>query len=82
MAMMRAAQVLHPNGPLELIERETPQPGAGPHSHQGAGLRCLSWRPCDQQGLFPNIQYPRVPGHEAIGDRQRRDAGKPEFHHQ
>jgi D-arabinose 1-dehydrogenase-like Zn-dependent alcohol dehydrogenase len=67
MATMRVAQVPQPNGPLELVEREIPQPSAGQvHIKVQACGVCHS-DSVTKQGLFPNIQYPRVPGHEVIG---------------
>jgi D-arabinose 1-dehydrogenase-like Zn-dependent alcohol dehydrogenase len=67
MPKMRAAQVPYANGPFELIERDIPEPAAG-HVRvkvQACGV-CHS-DSATKEGLFPNIQYPRVPGHEVIG---------------
>ena len=64
---MRAAQVPKPNAPFELVEREIPEPGPG-HVRirvQACGV-CHS-DSITKAGLFPGIQYPRVPGHEVIG---------------
>src|SRR5215475_6625829 len=67
MAKMRAVQVTRPKGPLEMVEREIPEPGAG-----SARIRIQACGVCHsdsvtKDGLFPGIQYPRVPGHEIIG---------------
>src|SRR5262245_46471172 len=67
MATMRAAQVTRPNGPLELVERSIPEPGAGQ-----VRLRVLICGVCHsdslvKEGAWPGIQYPRVPGHEVAG---------------
>jgi D-arabinose 1-dehydrogenase-like Zn-dependent alcohol dehydrogenase len=67
MATMRVAQVSQPKAPLELVEREIPQPSAG-HVRikvQACGV-CHS-DSVTKEGLFPNIEYPRIPGHEVIG---------------
>lgn len=64
---MRAMQVTRAKGPLELVEREIPEPGAGlvRIKVQACGI-CHS-DSITKEGLFPNIQYPRVPGHEVAG---------------
>lgn len=67
MAKMRAVQVSRPNGPLELVERPIPEPPAG-HVRvkvQACGI-CHS-DVLTVSGVWPGIQYPRVPGHEVIG---------------
>lgn len=67
MAKMRAAQVSRPGGPLEIVEREIPQPGSGfvRIKVQACGV-CHSDQ-LTKDGYWPGIQYPRVPGHEVIG---------------
>jgi alcohol dehydrogenase len=67
MAKMRLAQVSRPGGPLEIVEREIPEPGPGfvRIKVQACGV-CHS-DSVTKDGLFPGIQYPRVPGHEVIG---------------
>jgi D-arabinose 1-dehydrogenase-like Zn-dependent alcohol dehydrogenase len=67
MATMRVAQVPQPNGPLELVEREIPQPSAGQVRIKVQACGVCHSDSVTKQGLFPNIQYPRVPGHEVIG---------------
>ena len=67
MATMRVAQVPQPNGPLELVEREIPQPSAGQVRIKVQACGVCHSESVTKQGLFPNIQYPRVPGHEVIG---------------
>jgi len=67
MATMRAAQVSRPSGPLEIVERPIPEPGAGQ-----VRLRVLACGICHsdslvKEGAWPGIQYPRVPGHEVSG---------------
>ncbi|HWA44881.1 MAG TPA: alcohol dehydrogenase [Hypericibacter adhaerens] len=64
---MRAVQVTAANGPFELVQREIPVP-------KGRQVR-IKVQACGvchsdvftKQGLFPGIQYPRVPGHEVVG---------------
>lgn len=64
---MRVVQVPRPNGPLEIVERDIPEPGAGfvRIKVQACGV-CHS-DSVTKEGLFPGIQYPRVPGHEVVG---------------
>jgi alcohol dehydrogenase len=67
MSKMRAVQVPRAGGPLEMVEREIPEPGPGfvRIKVQACGV-CHS-DTVTKDGLFPGIQYPRVPGHEVIG---------------
>src|ERR1700733_11009624 len=67
MSKMRAVQVPRAGGPLEMVEREIPEPGAGfvRIKVQACGI-CHS-DTITKDGLFPGIEYPRVPGHEVIG---------------
>jgi D-arabinose 1-dehydrogenase-like Zn-dependent alcohol dehydrogenase len=67
MAKMRAVQVGRPKGPLELVERDIPEPGPG-HVRikvQACGL-CHS-DSLTVEGSLPGIRYPRIPGHEVAG---------------
>jgi D-arabinose 1-dehydrogenase-like Zn-dependent alcohol dehydrogenase len=64
---MKVAQVLKPGGDFEIVEREIPKPGVG-HVRikvQACGV-CHS-DVLTKEGLWPGIQYPRVPGHEVAG---------------
>jgi D-arabinose 1-dehydrogenase-like Zn-dependent alcohol dehydrogenase len=64
---VRSVQVSKPKGPLEIVERDIPEPGAR-HVRikvQACGI-CHS-DSFTKEGLFPGIQYPRVPGHEIAG---------------
>jgi D-arabinose 1-dehydrogenase-like Zn-dependent alcohol dehydrogenase len=67
MPKMRAVQVPRAGGPLEIVERDIPEPGPGlvRIKVQACGI-CHS-DSYTKEGLFPGIQYPRVPGHEVIG---------------
>jgi alcohol dehydrogenase len=67
MPKMRAVQVPSPGGPLEIVEREIPDPGPGfvRIKVQACGI-CHS-DTVTKDGILPGIQYPRVPGHEVIG---------------
>jgi D-arabinose 1-dehydrogenase-like Zn-dependent alcohol dehydrogenase len=67
MAKMRAAQVRAGKGPFEIVEREIPEPGPGEVRVrvQASGI-CHS-DSLTKEGMWPGIQYPRVPGHEVAG---------------
>lgn len=67
MNKMRAIQVPGPKMPFELIEKEIPLPkrGTARVKVQACGI-CHS-DSFTKEGLFPGIQYPRVPGHEIAG---------------
>ncbi len=67
MPKMRAARVRDAKGPFELVDREIPEPDAGQVriKVQASGI-CHS-DSLTKEGLWPGIQYPRVPGHEVAG---------------
>ena len=67
MPKMRAAQVSQPKGPFELVEREIPQPSAGQVRIKVQACGVCHSDSVAKEGLLPNIQYPRIPGHEVIG---------------
>ncbi len=67
MAKMRAVQVPGPNKPFQLIEKEIPTP-----KKNGVRVKIKACGVCHsdsftKEGIFPGIQYPRVPGHEIMG---------------
>ena len=67
MATMRAVQVSEPNGPLELVEREIPEPGAGWVRIKVEACGICHSDSLTKEGLWPGIEFPRVPGHEVAG---------------
>jgi D-arabinose 1-dehydrogenase-like Zn-dependent alcohol dehydrogenase len=67
MPTMRAVQVTRPGGPLELVERPIPEPGPGSVRIRVQACGICHSDSVTKEGLFPGIQYPRVPGHEVIG---------------
>ena len=67
MATMRVAQVSRRKGAIEIVERPIPEPGAGT-----VRIKVLACGICHsdsliKEGLWPGIEYPRVPGHEVAG---------------
>lgn len=79
MAKMRAVQVTRPKGPFELVEREIPQPAPGwvRVKVQACGV-CHS-DSLIKEGLWPGLEYPRVPGHEVIGLVDAVGSGVPQW---
>jgi D-arabinose 1-dehydrogenase-like Zn-dependent alcohol dehydrogenase len=67
MSKMRVAQVTQPGGPFELVEREIPDPGAGEVRVRVEACGICHSDSLTKEGLWPGIQYPRVPGHEVAG---------------
>ncbi len=67
MPKMRAVQVARPKGPLEVVEREIPEPGTGTVRIKVQSCGICHSDTYTKEGLFPGIQYPRVPGHEVAG---------------
>ena len=66
-ASMEVAQVSSPGADFQIVEREIPEPQAGwvRIKVQACGI-CHS-DSLVKDGMWPGIQYPRVPGHEVIG---------------
>jgi D-arabinose 1-dehydrogenase-like Zn-dependent alcohol dehydrogenase len=76
---MKVAQVSNPGADFRVVEREIPEPGAG-HVRikvQACGV-CHS-DVLTKEGLWPGIQYPRVPGHEVAGIIDEVSAGASEW---
>lgn len=67
MRKMKAVEVREPKGPLQLVERDVPHPGNGQVliKVQACGI-CHS-DVFTKEGLWPGLQFPRVPGHEIAG---------------
>jgi len=64
---MRAVQVLRAGGPFELIERDIPEPQLGWVRIKVDACGVCHSDSLVKEGLWPGLQYPRVPGHEIIG---------------
>jgi len=67
MAEMKVAQVARPGGPIELVEREVPQPGFGEVLVRVQACGICHSDAFTKEGHWPGIKYPRVPGHEIAG---------------
>jgi D-arabinose 1-dehydrogenase-like Zn-dependent alcohol dehydrogenase len=64
---MKAAQISKPGGNWELIERDIPEPGAGQVRVKVEACGICHSDSLVKEGLWPGLQYPRVPGHEIAG---------------
>ena len=64
---MKAAQISKPGGDFELVEREIPEPGAGQVRLKVEACGICHSDSLVKEGLWPGLQYPRVPGHEVAG---------------
>ncbi|HEX2225526.1 MAG TPA: alcohol dehydrogenase [Candidatus Binatia bacterium] len=67
MSKMHVVQVTRPNGPLEIVEREIPEPDAGQVRIKVEACGICHSDSFTKEGTWPGIQYPRVPGHEVAG---------------
>lgn len=67
MATMKAAQVPQPGGAFELVERPIPEPAAGEVRVRVEACGICHSDVFVKEGLYPGIEYPRVPGHEIAG---------------
>jgi D-arabinose 1-dehydrogenase-like Zn-dependent alcohol dehydrogenase len=67
MARARAFQAAGPKGPLERVEREVPEPGAGQVRVRVEACGVCHSDYLTVEGHWPGISYPRVPGHEIAG---------------
>src|SRR5437773_2808022 len=67
MSKMRVVQVTRPNGPFEIIEREIPEAGVGSVRVKVEACGVCHSDSFTKEGTWPEIQYPRVPGHEIAG---------------
>ncbi len=64
---MRVVQVPRAKGAFEIVERDIPEPQAGWVRVKVDACGICHSDSLIKEGLWPGIQYPRVPGHEVIG---------------
>jgi len=64
---MKAAQIGKAGGEFELVEREIPEPGPGQVRVKVDACGICHSDVLVKDGLWPGLQYPRVPGHEVAG---------------
>src|SRR3984893_9192422 len=66
-APMKAAQIPKAGAEFQIVDREIPTPGVG---HVRIKVQACGVCHSDlftQEGAWPGLQYPRVPGHEVAG---------------
>jgi D-arabinose 1-dehydrogenase-like Zn-dependent alcohol dehydrogenase len=64
---MKVAQVSKPGAGFQIVEREIPEPGAGQIRIKVQACGVCHSDVLTKEGLWPGIQFPRVPGHEVAG---------------
>jgi D-arabinose 1-dehydrogenase-like Zn-dependent alcohol dehydrogenase len=64
---MRAAQISRAGGPFEIVQRQIPEPAEDSVRVKVQACGICHSDSLVKDGLWPGLQYPRVPGHEVIG---------------
>jgi D-arabinose 1-dehydrogenase-like Zn-dependent alcohol dehydrogenase len=64
---MKAVQISKPGGSFETVEHPIPEPGRGQVRIKVEACGICHSDVLVKEGLWPGIQYPRVPGHEVAG---------------
>src|SRR5262252_2574845 len=64
---MKVAQVPKPGAEFQIVEREIPKPAAGQVRIKVQACGVCHSDVFVKEGLWPGIEYPRIPGHEAAG---------------
>ena len=72
---MKAVQISKAGGNFEVVERPIPEPGRGQVRVKVEACGICHSDALVKEGMWPGLQYPRVPGHEIAG---RIDAVGPE----
>src|SRR5271156_6372471 len=67
MPKMKAVQVGKPGGTFELVERNIPEPARNQVRIKVEACGICHSDMLTKEGLWPGIQYPRIPGHEVAG---------------
>jgi D-arabinose 1-dehydrogenase-like Zn-dependent alcohol dehydrogenase len=64
---MRSVQVSKLKGPLEMVEKDIPEPDPRQVRIKVQACGICHGDSITKEGLFPGIEYPRTPGHEITG---------------
>ena len=78
-APMKVVQISKPGGDFEVVEREIPEPGPRQVRIKVQACGVCHSDVLTKEGLWPGIQYPRVPGHEVAGVIDEVGAGVSEW---
>lgn len=65
--VMTVAQISKPGGDFELVEKQIPRPGPGKVRIKIRACGVCHSDVFTKEGMWPGIEYPRVPGHEVVG---------------
>jgi len=76
---MRVAQVPKGGADFQIVEREIPKPGARQVRIKVQACGVCHSDVLTKEGIWPGIQYPRVPGHEVAGIVDEVGAGVSEW---
>ena len=66
-APMKVAQIPEPGADFQIVEREIPAPDAGQVRIKVQACGVCHSDVLTKDGLWPGIEYPRIPGHEVVG---------------
>jgi len=78
-APMKVAQISKPGGDFQIVERQVPAPDAGQVRIKVQACGVCHSDVLTKEGLWPGIQYPRIPGHEVVGIIDEVGAGVSEW---
>jgi D-arabinose 1-dehydrogenase-like Zn-dependent alcohol dehydrogenase len=78
-APMKSAQIPKPGAGFQIVDREIPKPGVGEVRIKVQACGVCHSDLFTKEGLWPGIQYPRVPGHEVAGMIDEVGAGVSEW---
>jgi len=67
MVKMKTMQIGKPGADFEMVERVVPEPGAGEVRIKVEACGVCHSDVFVKEGVFPDIDYPRIPGHEVAG---------------
>jgi D-arabinose 1-dehydrogenase-like Zn-dependent alcohol dehydrogenase len=67
MSLMKAVQVPGPGADFELVRKEIPDPQKDEVLIKGEVCGICHGDAIVKEGRYPNLQYPRIPGHEVVG---------------
>ena len=67
MPTMKAVQISKPGGNFEVVERPIPEPGRDQVRVKVEACGVCHSDVLVKEGMWPGLQYPRVPGHEIAG---------------
>jgi D-arabinose 1-dehydrogenase-like Zn-dependent alcohol dehydrogenase len=76
---MKVAQIASPKSGFQIVEREIPQPGPRQIRIKVQACGVCHSDVLTVEGLWPGIQYPRIPGHEVVGVVDELGAGVSEW---